>query len=64
MKVTRCVLKIMAAAAVLAAAVCAVAVYWDRIVDAFYTVADRIEEKKANCCLEPSEYDDYDDDIL
>lgn len=64
MKLARCVLKIMAVVAVVAAAACAVAAYWDRIVDAFYTVADKIEEKKANCCFENSEYDDYDDDIL
>lgn len=64
MKVTRCVLKIVAALAVLAAVACAVAAYWDRIVDAFYTVADKIEEKKASCCFESSEYDDYDDDDI
>ena len=47
MKVTRCVLKIVAALAVLAAVACAVAAYWDRIVDAFYTVAeDRGKEGK------------------
>lgn len=59
------VLKIVAAVAVVAAAVCAVAAYWDRIVDAFYAVADRIEEKKADCRFATaSEYEDYDDDIL
>jgi len=45
---------------VVAAAVCAVVAYWDRIVDAFYTVADKIEEKKAECHF-ASEYDDYED---
>lgn len=64
MKAARCILKIAAAVAVLAAAACAVVAYWDRIVDAFYTIADKIEEKKADCCLASSEYDDYDDDIL
>ena len=45
---------------VAAAAVCAVVAYWDRIVDAFYAVADKIEEKKAECRF-ASEYDDYED---
>lgn len=64
MKVTRCVLKIVAVVAVVVAAACAVAAYWDQIVDAFYTIADRIEEKKADCCCQSSEYDDYDDEVL
>lgn len=58
------VLKIVGALAMLAAIACTVAAYWDQIVDAFYTIADKIEERKAACCFESSEYDDYDDDIL
>ena len=60
MKVARFVLKIVAVLMVAAAAVCAVVAYWDRIVDAFYAVADKIEEKKAECRV-ASEYDDYED---
>ena len=60
MKVARFVLKIVAVLMVAAAAVCAVVAYWDRIVDAFYAVADKIEEKKAECRF-ASEYDDYED---
>ncbi len=60
MKVARLVLKIVAVLMVAAAAVCAVVAYWDRIVDAFYAVADKIEEKKAECRF-ASEYDDYED---
>ena len=60
MKVDRFVLKIVAVLMVAAAAVCAVVAYWDRIVDAFYAVADKIEEKKAECRF-ASEYDDYED---
>ena len=60
MKVARFVLKIVAVLMVTAAAVCAVVAYWDRIVDAFYAVADKIEEKKAECRF-ASEYDDYED---
>ncbi len=60
MKVARFVLKIVAVTMVVAAAVCAVVAYWDKIMDAFYTVADKIEEKKADCRF-ASEYDDYED---
>ena len=60
MKVARFVLKIVAVLMVAAAAVCAVVAYCDRIVDAFYAVADKIEEKKAECRF-ASEYDDYED---
>ena len=60
MKVVRFVLKIVAVAMVAAAAVCAVVAFWDRIVDAFYVVADRIEEKKADRRF-ASEYDDFED---
>ena len=60
MKIARFVLKIVAAAMVVAAAACAVVAYWDKIVDAFYAVADKIEEKKAECRF-ASEYDDYED---
>lgn len=60
MKVARFVLKIVAVAMIVAAAACAVVAYWDKIVDAFYAVADKIEEKKAECRF-ASEYDDYED---
>lgn len=60
MKIARFVLKIVAVAMVVAAAACAVVAYWDKIMDAFYTVADKIEEKKADCRF-ASEYDDYED---
>ena len=63
MKATRCILKAAALVAVLGAAVCVVAAYWDKIVDAFYALADKVEEKKANCFCS-SEYDDYDDGEL
>ena len=46
MKIARFVLKIVAAAMAL--------------MDLFYTVADKMEEKKAECRF-ASEYDDYED---
>lgn len=60
MKIARFVLKIVAAAMALIAVVCAMVAFWDRIVDLFYTVADKMEEKKAECRF-ASEYDDYED---
>lgn len=42
------------------AAACAIIAYWDKIADWFYNLADKVEEKKADCC-HASEYDDYDD---
>ena len=60
MKVARFVLKCAAVGLVVGAAVCAVVAYWDRITDAFYNLADKLEEKCANCCGS-SEFDDYDD---
>ena len=62
MKVARFVLKIVAAAMAVTAVVCAVVAFWDKIEDFFYTIADRVEEKKADCRF-ASEYDDYDDEF-
>ncbi len=64
MKVARCLLKAVVVIAAVSAVVCVVASYWDKIVDAFYALADKVEEKKANCCFCGSEYDDYADGEL
>lgn len=64
MKVARCILKAAAVIAAVSAVVCVVVAYWDKIVDGFYAIADKVEEKKANCCFCSSEYDDYDDGEL
>ena len=48
MKAARFVLKVVAISMAAAAVACAVAAYWDRIVDVFYAIADKIEEKKAD----------------
>ena len=62
MKVAQAILKAVAIGLVVGAAVCAVIAYWDKIVDVFYNLADKIEEKRANCCCcGSSEYDDYED---
>lgn len=60
MKVARFVMKCVAFGLVVGAAACAIIAYWDKIVDCFYNLADKVEEKKASCCGS-SEYDDYDD---
>ena len=59
MKAARFVLKVVAISMAAAAVACAVAAYWDRIVDVFYAIADKIEEKKADIRF-ASEYGDYD----
>lgn len=60
MKAARCILKLVALGMVIGAAVCAVIAYWDKIVDAFYVIADKLEEKCGKCCCD-SEYEDYAD---
>ena len=62
MKTARFVLKIVAVAMAAAAVVCAVIAFWDRIMDLFYSIADRMEEKKADHRF-ASEYDDYDEEV-
>lgn len=64
MKVARCILKAAAVIMAVSAVVCVAVAYWDRIVDAFYAIADKVEEKRADCCFGPSEYDDYADGEL
>ena len=49
MKVARFVLKIVGWSLALAAAVCCVVAYWDKITE------------KGECCCHPSEFDDYAD---
>ena len=61
------ILKIVATAMAVAAVVCAVVAFWDRIMDLIDAVVDKVEEKRANRCFEPEEFDDfadYDDSIM
>lgn len=58
------ILKIVAAAMAVAAVACAVAAFWDQIMDLIDTVMDKVEEKRADKCFQPAEYDDYDDSIM
>ena len=61
MKVARFVLKIIAASLAFAAAVCCVIAYWDKLMDLFYTVSEKIEEKKAARICVDDEFEDYAD---
>ena len=62
MKTARFILKIVAVALAAAAVVCAIIAFWDSIMDLFDSIADKLEEKKANRRF-ASEYDDYDDEF-
>ena len=64
MKTARFILKIVATVMMVAAVVCAIVAFWDQIMDLFDTIVDKIEEKRADRCFEPSEFDDYDDSVL
>lgn len=67
MKAGRCILKLIAALAVIGATAYVVTTYWDRIVDLFYVVVGKIKEAKAqycDCTLCTSEFDDYADGDL
>lgn len=57
MKLTHFLLKILALCFAVAAVVCTVMAYWDRINDFFGFVKDALEER--GCCRRSSEYDDY-----
>ena len=67
MKIARFVLKIVAIVMTCAAVVCAIVAFWDQIMDLFDTIVDKMEERRAERCFEPEEFDDfadYDDSIM
>ena len=57
MKVARFVLKIVAVSLTVAAAVCAIIAYWDKLAELGQCLCGKVQEKKA--CVCKSEYDDY-----
>lgn len=61
MKTARFILKIVATVMTLAAVVCAIVAFWDQIMDLFDTIIDKVEEKRADRCFEPAEFDDFAD---
>ena len=65
MKTARFVLKLVALGLSVASLVCLTIAYWDKIAEAFCTVArkveDKLESRKGCCCEAPREYEDYAD---
>ena len=67
MKTARFILKIVATAMAFVAVACAIVAFWDQIMDLADNIIDKIEEKRADRCFEPEEFDDfadYDDSIM
>lgn len=58
------ILKIVACAMAVAAVACAVAAFWDQIMDLVDTIIDKVEEKRADRCFDCAEFDDFDDGAL
>ena len=56
------VLKIAAVVMAVLALAGTVLVFWDKIMDLFDSITNKMKAKKANCCL-ASEFDDYDEEI-
>lgn len=59
MKTARFVLKIVAMSLAVVSAVCLVISCWDKIMDFFYNIADKVEEKKS-ACFDPG-FEDFAD---
>ncbi len=59
MKVTGIVLKCVAVCLVLASIACLIVAYWDKIMDFFYMVTDKISEWRTKRC-DPT-FDDLED---
>lgn len=57
MRAAQFVLKVVAAALALAAAVCCVIAFWDRIAGGFSCAKERLGRTRCRCGV--SEYDDY-----
>ena len=65
MKAGRCILKLVAALAAIAAAAYLIKTYWETLEDIFYMVVSKIKEKKAEyCCCDCDaeyEFEDFED---
>jgi len=59
MKIARFILKWVALGLCIAAAVCTIIAYWDKIMNVFHTLAGKFAKKSVVCCS--SEYEDYAD---
>ena len=61
MKTARFVLKCVALGLTVAAVVCAIVAYWDKLMDLFYAAAEKLEEKRAARITVDDEFDHYAD---
>lgn len=65
MKVARFVLKVVALALTVAAAVCTVIAFWDKLGEGFGAVANKVRKKRQyaeGCCVDEDEdYADWDE---
>lgn len=59
MKTARFVLKVVALGLSIATLTCLVIAFWDKLMDLFYGIGDKLEEKRCTCC--DSEAEDYAD---
>lgn len=60
MKKARFVLKFVALGLSIAASVCLVIAFWDRIMDCIDNMCEKMEEKKS-CCCKDNEFEDFAD---
>lgn len=67
MKVGRCILKLVAALAALAAAAYLIKAYWETLEDIFYRIVSKVKElKEEYCCCDcdcdcEDEFEDFED---
>ena len=60
MKVARFVLKIVGWSLALAAAICCVVAYWDKLTSGLCSLKDKVSDRREHCC-HPSDFDAYAD---
>lgn len=63
MKAAQNILKIIAIVAAIGTVACLVVAYWDRIVNVFYNISDKIEAKRAKYGLS-CECNDFEEAVL
>lgn len=63
MKAAQNILKIIAIVAAVGAVACLVVAYWDRIMNLFYKISDKIEEKRAQYGI-GCEVSDFEDAVV
>ena len=59
MKSTQFILKCLAIGLAVAAVVCAVVAYWDKIMDLFYSISEKLEARKVSHISVNDEFTDF-----